>query len=98
MRNVLRRRGQTQRRKGRGMSRLHSRGRVIVVPVLRAAMVLAACDSKEESGAGSSAAKHTVKLSLIAPLSGDLSALGLGMKNSIDLAIKQANDAGKIKD
>ena len=61
-------------------------------------MVLAACGSKKESGAGSNQAKNTVKLALIAPLSGDLSALGLGMKNSIDLAVKQANAANKIKD
>jgi len=33
---------------------------------------------------------------LIAPLSGDLSALGLGIKNSVDLAIKQANDSNAI--
>ena len=32
------------------------------------------------------------KIGVIAPLSGDLSALGLGIQNSVDLAIKQANE------
>ena len=34
----------------------------------------------------------TAKIGVIAPLSGDLAALGLGIKNSVDLAIKQANE------
>src|SRR5437588_10531777 len=62
------------------------------------ALVFAACGSnknKQESSGGGNA--HTAKSALIAPLSGDLSALGLGMRNSVDLAVKQANDAGKIK-
>src|SRR3954463_15150770 len=79
------------------MSKPYRGLRLIIVPLLVGTMALAACGSKKESS-GSNDAKNTVKLSLIAPLSGDLSALGLGMKNSIDLAIKQANDAGKIKD
>ena len=33
---------------------------------------------------------------MIAPLSGDLSALGIGIKNSVDLAIKQANEKQTI--
>jgi branched-chain amino acid transport system substrate-binding protein len=37
-----------------------------------------------------------VKIGFIAPLSGDLSALGLGMKNSVDLAIKEANASKAI--
>ena len=36
------------------------------------------------------------KIGVIAPLSGDLSALGLGIQNSVDLAIKQANEAKTI--
>src|SRR5262249_25052922 len=70
---------------------------LVVLPVIVTAMVLAGCGSKKESS-GSSSAKHTVKVSVIAPLSGDLSAIGLGIRNSVDLAVKQANDAGKIKD
>ena len=36
------------------------------------------------------------KIGVIAPLSGDLSALGLGIQNSVDLAIKQANESNTI--
>ena len=34
----------------------------------------------------------TAKIGVIAPLSGDLAALGKGIQNSVDLAIKQANE------
>jgi branched-chain amino acid transport system substrate-binding protein len=67
-----------------------------LVPVAAVALIAAAC-GKNSSSKSTSATGHTVKISLIAPLSGDLSALGLGMKNSIDLAVNQANKAGKIK-
>jgi branched-chain amino acid transport system substrate-binding protein len=67
-----------------------------LAPVAILALVAAAC-GKNSTTKSTSAANHTVKISLIAPLSGDLSALGLGMKNSIDLAVKQANAAGKVK-
>src|SRR5438552_4386499 len=62
------------------------------------ALVFAACGSnknKQESSGGGNA--HTAKIALIAPLSGDLSALGLGMRNAVDLAVKQANSANKVK-
>ena len=36
------------------------------------------------------------KIGVIAPLSGDLSALGLGIQNSVDLAIQQANESNAI--
>ena len=66
--------------------------------VLVAALVLAACgsDEEEEGGEGGGAEK-TVKIGFIAPTTGSLSALGLGMKNAADLAIKQANDSNKIE-
>jgi branched-chain amino acid transport system substrate-binding protein len=72
-------------------------------------MTFAACGSDKEEGTttttaaagGSSttatAATQTVKIGIVAPLSGSLSALGLGMKNSVDLAIKEANAKGTIK-
>lgn len=66
-------------------------------PLLIGALALSACGSKKESGSGSGSSDHVVKIGMIAPLSGSLSALGLGMKNSADLAINQANKAGKIK-
>jgi branched-chain amino acid transport system substrate-binding protein len=60
------------------------------------ALVLGACGSSKKE-ASSSGNNKVVKIGFIAPLSGDLSALGLGMKNSVDLAIKQANAANKVK-
>ena len=52
----------------------------------------------EESGTGGTGENATkvAKIGVIAPLSGDLSALGLGIQNSVDLAIKQANEKGTI--
>jgi branched-chain amino acid transport system substrate-binding protein len=65
--------------------------------VLAGALVLAGCGTnRTESGgaAGGSCdtSKGTLVIGMIAPLSGGLSALGLGMRNSADLAIKQANE------
>lgn len=67
----------------------------LAAPILIGALALSACGSKSESGSGGSG-KHVVKIGMIAPLTGSLSALGLGMKNSADLAINQANAANKI--
>ncbi|MEJ2887193.1 branched-chain amino acid ABC transporter substrate-binding protein [Actinomycetospora aeridis] len=58
------------------------------------ALVLSAC-----GGAGGSAgdggdcdtSRGTLVVGLVAPLSGELAAVGLGMKNSADLAVTQAN-------
>jgi branched-chain amino acid transport system substrate-binding protein len=55
------------------------------------ALVLAACGRQEETG-GDQAQQKTAKIGVIAPLTGSLSELGLGIKNSVDLAIRQANE------
>jgi branched-chain amino acid transport system substrate-binding protein len=67
------------------------------VPLAVAALALSACGSRDAgttSTAGSGT--KTVKIGVIAPLSGGLSALGLGIKNSVDLAIKQANETNAV--
>lgn len=73
--------------------------------LVAASLAFAACGSDAdeegvgaggEGGEGGASAK-TVKIGVIAPLSGELSALGQGIKNGVDLAIKQANDENKIK-
>ena len=63
-----------------------------------AAFGLSACGTRTETPTtpGGSAAAKTAKIGVISPLSGDLSALGLGIRNSVDLAVKQANAAGTI--
>lgn len=70
------------------------------VPVVVAALALSACGTRgEEPGAGSTGgdgAKKTVKIGVIAPLSGDLSALGKGIQHSVELAVQQANAANAI--
>ena len=69
------------------------------VPLAVAALALSACGSREASTtstAGAGAATKVAKIGVIAPMSGGLSALGLGIKNSVDLAIKQANETNAV--
>jgi branched-chain amino acid transport system substrate-binding protein len=54
------------------------------------------CGSNSSGGGGGAGGGHEVVIGMSAPLTGALSALGLGMKNSVDLAVKQANAAKKI--
>lgn len=56
------------------------------------ALTLTACGSRDDSKSSSDdGGNQTVVIGLDAPLTGDLSALGLGIKNSADLAVKTAN-------
>jgi len=68
------------------------------VAVVAASLALTGCGSRTEPAASGSAggATKVAKIGVIAPLSGDLSALGLGIRNSVDLAIRQANESGAI--
>ncbi|WP_460661450.1 branched-chain amino acid ABC transporter substrate-binding protein [Kribbella swartbergensis] len=63
-----------------------------------ASLALTACGSRsgDDSGGGSGEATKTAKIGVIAPLSGDLSALGLGIQHSVELAVKQANESNAI--
>nr|WTB36067.1 branched-chain amino acid ABC transporter substrate-binding protein [Streptomyces sp. NBC_00830] len=65
---------------------------ILTTVLTTGALTLTACgsrdDSKNSSGGGDN---QTVVIGLDAPLTGDLSALGLGIKNSADLAVKTAN-------
>jgi branched-chain amino acid transport system substrate-binding protein len=69
------------------------------VALAAASLVVTACGSRGdegEGGSGSQGSDKVAKIGVIAPLSGELSALGLGIKNSVDLAIKQANEDNAI--
>ena len=64
-------------------------------------LLLSACGTnKEEGGSGGGGggnqscdvSKGTLTLGVIAPLSGELSALGKGIENSAQLAVDQANE------
>jgi branched-chain amino acid transport system substrate-binding protein len=68
------------------------------VTLLAASMAMSACGNRAEEapGGGGSEAAKVAKIGVIAPLTGDLGPLGLGIQNSVDLAIKQANESGAI--
>ncbi|MCE1174319.1 MAG: branched-chain amino acid ABC transporter substrate-binding protein [Propionibacteriales bacterium] len=66
------------------------------VAVLAASLALTGCGARTDAGTGGGSATKVAKIGVIAPMSGGLSAMGLGMKNSVDLAIKQANASNAI--
>ena len=67
------------------------------VALLAASLAMSACGTRAEQAPGGEAgAAKVAKIGVIAPLSGPLSALGVGIKNSVDLAIKQANEKQTI--
>ncbi|MDX6239825.1 MAG: branched-chain amino acid transport system substrate-binding protein [Kribbellaceae bacterium] len=78
---------------------MHQRSVVRVgASLIVASLALTACGSRsnDNGGGGSGTTTKTAKIGVIAPLSGDLSALGLGIQHSVELAVKQANDSNAI--
>ena len=68
---------------------------IVALPLLLAT----ACgggDEEETTGGQSSQGTKVVKIGVIAPLSGDLTATGTGIRNSVELAIRQANEKNKV--
>ncbi|WP_320780405.1 branched-chain amino acid ABC transporter substrate-binding protein [Streptomyces sp. CRN 30] len=59
---------------------------------LAATLLLTACGSREEGDSSGGDGTTTVTIGFDAPLSKDLAAVGLGMKNSAELAVKKANE------
>lgn len=82
--------------RGMGSRRRRAFSVVLVLPLL---LAVACGGSKKEksTGGGSQETTHVAKIGVIAPLSGDLTALGVGIRNSVDLAIRQANEKGTVK-
>ena len=73
------------------------KGRVLQsVTVLGALLLVVAGCSRDSGGDAAQEEKKTVKIGVIAPLTGSLSELGLGIKNSVDLAVRQANEKGTV--
>lgn len=71
---------------------MHQRSVVRVgAPLIIAALALSACGSRSDTGTGASSGNKIAIIGVMAPLSGDLSALGLGIQHSVELAVKQAN-------
>lgn len=68
-------------------------------------LLLSACGTNKEEAAPAGGennqscdvSKGTLVLGVITPLSGELSALGLGIKNSADLAVREANEKCTVK-
>ncbi|MFE1309585.1 branched-chain amino acid ABC transporter substrate-binding protein [Streptomyces sp. NPDC058755] len=79
---------------------MRQRSLIAITAALAAgALTLTACGSRDgdkgsDSGNGGGT---TVTIGVDAPLTGDLSALGLGIRNSVDLAAKQANKKNYVK-
>ena len=70
--------------------------RRVVMFGLAGALVLAACGSNRQEAERGIETDRVVKIGLIGPLSGSLSAQGVGMRNSADLAVRQANERQTI--
>ncbi len=72
---------------------MRHRSLLILTTVLTTgALTLTACGSRDDSkSGGGDGGNQTVVIGLDAPLTGDLSALGLGIKNSAELAVNTAN-------
>jgi branched-chain amino acid transport system substrate-binding protein len=68
----------------------------ITAALAAGSLTLTACGSRDNSDS-SNGDKTTVVIGVDAPLTGDLSALGLGIKNSADLAAKTANKQNLVK-
>ncbi|MFJ9738024.1 branched-chain amino acid ABC transporter substrate-binding protein [Streptomyces sp. NPDC101166] len=72
----------------------------ITAALAAGALTLTACGSRGDDGdkgTDSGSGGTTVTIGVDAPLTGDLSAMGLGIKNSADLAAKTANKKGYVK-
>ncbi|MFF0227545.1 branched-chain amino acid ABC transporter substrate-binding protein [Streptomyces sp. NPDC004629] len=80
---------------------MRQRSLIAITAALAAgALTLTACGSRDSGDKGSdsgSGGGTTVVIGVDAPLTGDLSALGLGIKNSVDLAAKTANKQDFVK-
>ncbi|MEU9791061.1 branched-chain amino acid ABC transporter substrate-binding protein [Streptomyces sparsogenes] len=72
---------------------------IITTAVTAGALTLSACGSRDKSDSdsgGDNNKKTTVVIGVDAPLTGSLSALGQGIKNSVDLATKVANKNNEV--
>jgi branched-chain amino acid transport system substrate-binding protein len=84
----------TRRTRGSGAPRGPRRTACLLgVTVVAAALALAGCSSKPAGAPGDcDTDRGTLAVGLIAPLSGPLANIGLGMRDSADLAVRQANE------
>ncbi|MGW2032269.1 branched-chain amino acid ABC transporter substrate-binding protein [Streptomyces spinosus] len=79
---------------------MRQRSLIAITAALAAgALTLTACGSRDsgDKGSDSDNGGGTVVIGVDAPLTGDLSAMGLGIKNSADLAVRNANKQKLVK-
>ncbi|MFF5854090.1 branched-chain amino acid ABC transporter substrate-binding protein [Streptomyces sp. NPDC012751] len=78
---------------------MRQRSLIAITAALAAgALTLTACGSRDSGDKGSDSGDGTtVVIGVDAPLTGELSAMGLGIKNSADLAAKTANKQNLVK-
>lgn len=69
---------------------------ILTTVVTTGALTLTACGSRDDNKGGGDSGKTTVVIGVDAPLTGSLSALGQGIKNSVDLAAKTANKNNEV--
>lgn len=69
----------------------HRSSLILTAVLTTGALTLTACGSRDDSNGGGDSGTKTVVIGVDAPITGDLSALGLGIKNSAELAAKTAN-------
>ncbi|MFD5101407.1 branched-chain amino acid ABC transporter substrate-binding protein [Streptomyces albidochromogenes] len=70
---------------------------ILTTALTTGALTLTACGSRDDNkGGDDSGKKTTVVIGVDAPLTGSLSALGQGIKNSVDLAAKTANKNNEV--
>ncbi|MFI5755226.1 branched-chain amino acid ABC transporter substrate-binding protein [Streptomyces sp. NPDC051569] len=76
---------------------MRHRSLLILTSVLTTgALTLTACGSRDEGKSTDASGKITVVIGVDAPLTGSLSPLGQGIKNSVDLAAKTANKNNEV--
>ncbi|MBL1097118.1 branched-chain amino acid ABC transporter substrate-binding protein [Streptomyces coffeae] len=71
---------------------------IMTTAITAGALTLSACGSRDgKDSSGDKGGKTTVVIGVDAPLTGSLSALGQGIKNSVDLATKIANKNNEVE-
>ncbi|MER6304036.1 branched-chain amino acid ABC transporter substrate-binding protein [Kitasatospora sp. NPDC001539] len=79
---------------------MRHRSAIVVSIAVIGALSLSACGSRGSKSGDNAGGKDnsatTVVIGVDAPLTGDLSALGLGIRNSVDLAVKKANETNEV--
>ncbi|MFI8291045.1 branched-chain amino acid ABC transporter substrate-binding protein [Streptomyces sp. ms191] len=71
---------------------------ILTTVITTGALTLSACGSRDDKGGSNNDSKGTttVVIGVDAPLTGSLSALGQGIKNSVDLAVQTANKNNEV--